>query len=394
MNTDLKALAERLGIAEYPEELEPVFEKMQGLLSFSQITDTLTYLHEEYAPFGEYYDFLLRGAEALQHDEALLTWFSLGVTYCQDATEKEATRFPIPPSDETLARDAFSALLIAMEFPETVKRYRARGFDEAQIKKNLDNLAHDIHVNVITKGKVALAHYGWLIHYTKAHIFDDMGFNFQPWKWSDEAILLKNRQSGEYAFLMLKGKFTAQGTVAGIRGKEDEPAIFEAALEETDDAFIGYRAIGQQQRVSVTRETFRKSEWEAVLRPGDDVINFHIPRGADLSPAYVEACIARGAELMKKYYPECKFNYTVCTSWMLDPKLLDVLPVGSKISQFIRRFVLHPTGDTAGDACMSYVFPGENGAIETLSENTSLQRGIKSMMLGGNFIFWTTGVWM
>ncbi len=393
MNTDLKALADRLGIAEYPQELDAAFEKIQGKSPLSSITDTLTQLHTEYAPFGEYYEFLLRGAEELQRDADLLAWLTLGLSYCMDASEKDAARFPLPPYGESPARAAFPALLIAMEFPETVKRYRARGFDKAQIKKNLENLERNLHVHKITQGRVTLSAglYTWLTHYTKARIFDHMGFNFQAWKWNDEAILLKHRKSGEYAFLMLKGNFTAQGTVAGLRGAENVPALFEATTEETEDAFIGYRAAGQ--RVSTTRMRFEKSEWEAVLRPGDDVINFHIPRGADFTPSHVEAAIAQGASLTARYYPECDFKYTVCTSWIIDPKLLDILPENSKIAQFIRHFFLHPSGDTAGNACMSYVWPGENAPIEELSENTSLQRGIKNMMLHGSFIFWTTGIW-
>ena len=78
---------------------------------------------------------------------------------------------------------------------------------------------------------------------------------------------------------------------------------------------------------------------------------------------------------------------------MLDPKLPDILPENAKIAQFIRRFVLFPSGDTAGNACMSYVWPGETCATEELPENTSLQRGIKRMMLDGSYIFWTSGAW-
>jgi len=393
MNLELKALADRLGIAEYPEVLEGAFEEVKKHGPITNIASTLKQLHEEFEPFGEYYDFLLRGADAVQHDEDLLSWLSIGFHYCMDADEMTAARFPFPPFDKELARDALPALLVVMEFPETVKRYRSRGFDDTQIKKNLGNLRENIHVHEITQGRPALSLYGWMTHYTKARIFDFMGFNFQAWKWKDEAIMLKHRTTEEHVFLLLKGNFTAEGAVAGIRGAEDVPAAIEATVEETDDAFIGYRAIGQ--RINTVREVFAKSEWEAVLRPNDDVINFHIPRGADFTPTIVEESIQKGAELMARYYPECKFRYTVCTSWMLDPKLLDILPEGSKIAYFIRHFLLHPSGDTAGTACMSYVFPGENDvATENLPEKTSLQRGIKNMMLGGKYTFWTTGVWM
>lgn len=283
---------------------------------------------------------------------------------------------------------------MALEFPETVKRYRTRGFDDAQIQKYLGSLAGTLRVHELTQGRVTLSKglYTWMTHYTKARIFDCMGFNFQITKWRDEAMLLKHRDRNEYAFLMLKGSFTADGAVAGIRGAEEIPPLFEATVEETDDAFLGYRANGQH--VNTVRERFDKREWEAVLRTGDNIINFHIPRGADFTPAHVENAIAEGARLIARYYPEFPATYTVCTSWMLDPKLLDVLPEQSKIAHFIRHFLLHPSGDTAGNGCMSYVWPGESGDIAALSENTSLQRGIKSMMLRDKFIFWTTGVWL
>lgn len=395
MNTELKSLAERLGIAECPEELDTAFEMVYKEGVISCMEETLAQLHEEFAPFGEYYDFLLQGAKAIQEDKDLLTWLSIALCYCKDATEKEAAAFPFPPNDESLARNAFAALLAALEFPESVKRYRARGFSEADIKKNLGNLRENIHVEELTKGRKGLSAglYAWLTHYTKARIFDYGGFNFQATKWNDEAILIKHRKSGEYAFLMLKGSFTATGALVGIRGAEDVPALFEATLEETDEAFIGYRASGQL--VNTVRETFPKEEWEAVLRPGDDVIGFHIPRGADFTPAHVEQSIASGVALAARYYPECNFGYMACTSWMLDPKLLEILPETSKIAFFIRHFLLRPSLDTAGVACMSFVWPGEKGDnIETLPENTSLQRGIKKMMMEGKFNFWTTGVWI
>ena len=393
MNTELKQLAERLGVTEYPEELEPIYASLCQKAPLCGITETIEQLHLEYAPFGSYYDFVLRGTRALLNDKDLLAWLTLGVTYCTEASEKDAARFPIPAGDGSEARDVFPILLVALEFPETVIRHRARGFDEAQIKKNLGNLGENIRVHDLTQGRPSISQglYTWLTHYTKAHIFDHMGFNFQASNWGDEAMMIRNRQSGEEVFLMLGGNFTANGTLVGLRGAEDVPAFFEATFEETEDAFLGYRAVWQ--RVCTERECFSKKEWEAILRPGDDVIKFHIPRGANFDPAHVDESMEQGWALCKQYYPECDFRKIVCTSWMLDPKLLDILPEHAKIAQFIRKFILFPSRDTAGNACMSYVWPGETCPTEELPENTSLQRGIKRMMLENSYIFWTSGAW-
>ena len=85
MNMNLTELANSLGITEYPEELNAAFEEVKAYGPITDITDTLQQLHEEFEPFGEYYDFLLRGAEAVQNDEALLTWLSIAFRYCKDA---------------------------------------------------------------------------------------------------------------------------------------------------------------------------------------------------------------------------------------------------------------------------------------------------------------------
>ena len=69
MNLELKALADRLGIEKYPEDLDVAFEEVKLHGPITDIEDTLKQLHDEFEPFGEYYDFLLRGADAVQHDD-------------------------------------------------------------------------------------------------------------------------------------------------------------------------------------------------------------------------------------------------------------------------------------------------------------------------------------
>ena len=49
--------------------------------------------------------------------------------------------------------------------------------------------------------------------------------------------------------------------------------------------------------------------------------------------------------------------------------------------------------DTNGAGCLGYVFPGyQSGPVENFPENTTLQRGIKKLMLDGDFIRGTAGV--
>ena len=56
------------------------------------------------------------------------------------------------------------------------------------------------------------------------------------------------------------------------------------------------------------------------------------------------------------------------------------------------RFLKHPLLDASGAASLGYVWPGNNGPVENYEENTTLQRGIKKMMLEDEHILCFSGI--
>jgi len=380
-------------VSTYPEALEEVYKELGEDDGAVCNLASLRQLHETYAPFGEYYELVVKGAEEMKKRDALYLWLRLGYAYCKDVTSFEARRMPIPPSDGSAAGDMFAVLLLAAELPLAVERYRARGFDEEQIANNLGNLARNIWVHQITVGSLTLSQglYGWMTHYTKAIIFDHKGLNYQPAVWEPDSLVLKNRKSGEFVIVMIKGRFHRDGLVLGSAGATDEEGAFNADFSEQMEAFFG-RPV-RNGRVQNRVCCFDKKEWYAVLRPGDDVLNLHIPRKTNFDPAVVEESLREGWELTKRYYPELSIKAFKCCSWMLDPSVARILGENSKIGSFSARFtVKHPVMDAAGTGCMGYVWPGETCPTEELPEKTTLQRGIKALMLAGDTLRWTTGV--
>ena len=389
---ELRTLADILGVRSYPEALETVYNTMDTSDELLCDEAFITALNEKYDLLGEYYDAVIAGAKDLKTKKNLLAWGKLAYAYSKDASRREASLMPMPPSDGSAAGDMLPVLALIREVPEMVKRYADRGFDEAQIKKNLENIKINMWVTQITQGKVSLSwgHYQWLAFYTKAMIFDHKGFNYQPTGWPPFSMVLKNKQNGEYVILMTAGRFTKDGLVLGSAGAREEEGSFEAEFEEKEDAFFGHRA--EKGRVLPELEKFEKAEWEAVLRHGDGVLNLHIPRNTDLAPDHVTESLTEGLALARKHYPELAPKCIVCTSWLLDPKIVDIVGPDAKLSQFINRFKKHPTMDAGGTACLGFVWPGGTGSIAEYSEKTSLQRGIKRLMLAGDFIRGTAGV--
>lgn len=116
----------------------------------------------------------------------------------------------------------------------------------------------------------------------------------------------------------------------------------------------------------------------------------HIPRAGSFDPALVDASLARVGPFFARHFPELRLRGVHCASWLLDPQLADVLPPGSNIAAFGRRWQL--TGEVRpGDAdVLFFVFSrrgrhrdGSDIAIDSLPQNTSLQRAVADHLRAG-----------
>lgn len=132
-------------------------------------------------------------------------------------------------------------------------------------------------------------------------------------------------------------------------------------------------------------------EYELVEEEGRRFISLHIPSDADMSAESIEASFASFRAFLHAYYPDWENLPWECDSWMMSPALEQLLPEGSKILAFQRRFqVLEVNEDSMG--VLEWVFPGYNEVSEDLPENTSLQRKMKKWLLEGKKVGWTRAV--
>ena len=390
MNFD--ELINRLGIKEYPPGLEEIFyslgEDDGSLCNVQKIRD----IEERYAPLGEYIDEVISGAAEVEKSEELVLWGRLAIKYNKNVSAHEACQFPFPESDGSKGRDTLPLLVILDEIPSMAERYAKRGFSKDEILAHISNIKRSLWIMGLYFGKVMLnkGHYNWLCLYTKAMIFDHKAFNFQPNVWSNNVIYLKNRKSGEIIPMMTDGCFHRCGLPLGTAGAEDTDGAFNADFVETPELYIGHVARDGKAERAISR--LLRADWECILRPGDDVINLHIPRDVDLSPEYVTESLREGFELSKKYYPELNPKFIVCFSWLLSTQLPQLCGESSKITFFNTRFLKYPFLDR-GTGCLAHVFPGyQNEPVDSYPENTSLQRGIKKIMLDGGYLVAGAGI--
>lgn len=79
---------------------------------------------------------------------------------------------------------------------------------------------------------------------------------------------------------------------------------------------------------------------KTALPPGTPVINCHIPRGTNLSPACVSASLRQAQSLFQCLYPNTDFKAFLCYCWLLFPDMCAILDTSSNIRKFAERFTI------------------------------------------------------
>lgn len=132
-------------------------------------------------------------------------------------------------------------------------------------------------------------------------------------------------------------------------------------------------------------------EYEFFAYKGEKVLSVHIPSDTKLVDEKVGESIEKAKEFMAKFYPEYCGCRMYCESWLLAPKLQELLPETSNIVKFQKRFALFAE-DYEDKGCVYWVFKApKDTPFEQLREDTTLQRKIKAVLLAGGGIGWGEG---
>lgn len=90
------------------------------------------------------------------------------------------------------------------------------------------------------------------------------------------------------------------------------------------------------------------------IKKGDDEIGIHIPAAGPLDIDACKASIMQAQEFLATYFPNVKYEYFSCHSWLLDDGLKKILPESSNIIKFGDMFTKVSSDES--DAILRYVF--------------------------------------
>lgn len=390
--TELRQLADRLGLGEYPPELEKVYEEQKCCTAPACDLSLIDSLQKEYDLFGEFYELVRQTARQINADNDLNAWVRAAAQFHQDNERATACQLPVPSLDGRQVMDLMMLHIMMPMIPDSFTKMEKRGFswDEMADARNAYKGGMRIVQRQIGRPAVNKTYFHWLNLYCRALIFKVAGFWFEVRQFPPQALWLRNRETKQIIPLM-KGTFCRDGSmVLGSKNYEDPEGAFPAEFSEDAENFYGHGCV--DNIVSRVSTAYPKKIWERTGSPGEYCLGMHIPPKADVSTeATMRACEA-ALRMVHERFPEYGVgNAVFCTSWLLNPRLKQIQGERSRITQFEECFIKYPCKDATGAAVFSFVFVRRPDDLEDLQEDTSLQRKLKKLYLNGDCIHTYSG---
>lgn len=382
---ELREIADAIGIAKYPAALDEMY--LSAVQTDEPACDLalIDRLQQELNFFGEYYDQVRETAVLINADEKRSAWIKNASAYARVNKTAKCRTIPVPQADGTLISAMLPVFILVPLYPDAMEEYRRRGFPEDEIRGFMSGFKGSMRAAHRRMGLPGLdtIYFNWQCLFAKAVIYKAEGLQFELRQLPANAAYIKNKQTGQVLTMMNKGMVHRSGVqMLGSAGYEDADGAFEVSFREDDENFYGYPC--ENHVIATSEQIFPKTQWEIFLRPDDDVLSIHIPRGCDMSPEAVDRYFAAGFKIADARYPDynCKALYGY--SWILDPHLEELLGAESKIASFQRRFIKYPP-KTDGTAAFMFVFNGKPENLADLEETTSLHRKLKKVYLDGGY---------
>lgn len=145
-------------------------------------------------------------------------------------------------------------------------------------------------------------------------------------------------------------------------------------------AFVAERWFPRQLSLLLLR--IGELEYEVINEGGNRKISIHIPSDAKFDREGLLQSYHRAREVIAGVHPEFADVQMSCDSWLLSPILRTLLPERSNILLFQSAFDIVEV-DTDDSSSLRWVFGRDDIPPAELPESTSLQRGIKTLLLSG-----------
>lgn len=391
-----------LGVSEMPEDFGKNFDKTMAEydeFGAPYLSDEfIDNIQNEFNVFEVKYEFVKKEAKRVRENDLLARYSMLMKQMMVDKDEFALLTLPEVPvgEDEQGTVDLEMAAYFGQFafVPEMVEYYRRRGVPEKIICDTLrDSFEGGIKVCYGRFGRDGYEinrSFMWNQHYLGHRILriGVLNFEMRP-KFTDVARVFVNK-NGEYKLLSNGQSISKRGEITGSAADPDE--AFVAEYRETDEGYEGYEIDTLNSKVTGNKVLLPKSEWSVAIEPDDPVINVHIPESGGFNRENIEWAYRECYDVFKKCFPEFKPRAFTCFSWMMEPRICELLGEKSNIVGFQSKYMRFPR-KSSGKAVFTFLFRvNTDTPVDSLPDTTSLQRKVKELYMNGEHIYEPCGV--
>ncbi len=361
-------------------------------------------LHEECNVLPTHLSLVLKAREGVVANEDLTLFVKTICNVLESGPNSRAAmcRIRIPTAPEgadPLPYDMVGVFPILSTIRKSREALRKRGIPEDIIEESFP-LDGTIGASSERDGRDTFnnVYFNWCFHYVYGTILRIGRFNFEIFDrlGAYGACAFENSR-GDVRVLMSGVPFHKDGARLGAYGHKDEEGSFTPELTETEDYYEGYEPDGEDTGfISKDKVRLDKKEWTLFVSPKDTCLSVHIPADGAFDKESCEASYDRAREVFSRCYPEYDFKAFICISWLLSEDLRQILKPDSKILSFSDKYVHFPNAYT-GCSCFSFAFKKivtslDSLDVDSLPEETSLQRGVKQRYKDGGIVREGSGI--
>lgn len=294
------------------------------------------------------------------------------------------TPFPPLPADD-MPEETFLLLLALSCIPAGEKAFAAQELPVEKLYEALDEVeawSRNCFRNHGVWGVRYDNGFAWIVFRLLPGIVLRFGrLEYNPSLSFPDILVFQHRKNGAYQVL-LNGKYEVnkEGKIA-VEGEETNfVTCIPAGIFGAYTAF----PVSENGRIEKEKISVDLQEYELILRPGDEVLYMHIPELGPLTPEEVEESFIK----VREFYSRKESSYhprgIICTSWLFDPVLQDLLPENANLPLFQKSgYLLPPASSSCNVVFRVFGAKAEKEGIDKVEWKSSLQKVLGNYLQNG-----------
>jgi hypothetical protein len=277
----------------------------------------------------------------------------------------------------------FPVIALLAGIPDMVTFYEAHHIPHEILAATLSDIKIWMDDYQRHNGRWGISVFWWLHLHLSGVIFRIGRLQYIHTHFSGPLKAWRNRTSGLVCALSLSGvTFRSDGQIDGTNGIIDRHTAWTASLTETDQMVSGspIRPRGEAIKPQVVLPL---DQWQLKLAPGDDVLDIHIPEDGRLDHDACGQSMRAALVFFQTHFPGLEIKALVCTSWLLDPQLQDILDRQANLCRFQAELYLYPIRSDDRQT-FERVFHSTPDEVRRLQADSSLQKAIIKHVKAGH----------